>query len=459
MTTRAKRAKQPTSRRFIGYIRISKKRDDETSTTTQQQRMEAWCTAHGHTLADLVIEKGVSAFKQKRASRPGYRQVEQKLRAGVGDGLLVWKMDRACRNTEDTLELVRDLDDRGLAFASVTEPFDTTTSTGRLIMTVLAALAEMESATKSERVQVWQDQRLEKLLTPTGPRPYGYRREKNQLLIDEHEAAAIKLAASAVLAHKSLGQIIRDLTDAGYMKDEDEGRPFNRRGLRAVLTNPTIAGLRRVDGGFVASSMWEPILDRDTWDDVQKVLLDPARHSGPGNARRWLLSGIARCGRPGCGAGMMAKSHKAGPRYSCPVCHLSIEAARTDEVVVGDVLDLLDPATWRQLRAGRPSPAAVDDTGYDDAMTGLVEQFNAGDIDAVELAAEADKLRRLRDEALVTELPPELPDVDDVRKAWPKMSLAQRRLVVAGATASLTIAPWKPGTVGYDDSRVSFVPV
>jgi hypothetical protein len=64
----------------------------------------------------------------------------------------------------------------------------------------------------------------------------------------------------------------------------------------------------------------------------------------------------------------------------------------------------------------------------------------------------ADALRR---EAAASP-PPSLPDVDDVAKAWPKLDLDARRLVLTAATESLTILP-SQGVYGFDDTRIEWV--
>jgi DNA invertase Pin-like site-specific DNA recombinase len=61
-----------------------------------------------------------------------------------GDGLLVWRLDRLGRSLRHLIETVSTLEDRGVGFKSLQESIDTTTSTGRLVFHVFAALAEFE---------------------------------------------------------------------------------------------------------------------------------------------------------------------------------------------------------------------------------------------------------------------------------------------------------------------------
>lgn len=386
-------------RRAVGYVRISKDRDDETSTTTQEERIRAHCVAHGLDLIDVIVEPGRSGYGSTRNSRPRFLRAKGLIASGAADTLVVWKLDRAARNTRDILALVDELAEHGGQFASVTEGFDTSTATGRLILTVLAALAEMESATKSERLEEWQSHRRTTGAVPTGPRPFGYERpptegaqHSNRLVVVPAEADLIRQIAKQVLAGKSLRSVTADLAAKGVTGHS--GKPFTIRSVRQILLRPTTAGCREAEPGvFVQSDEWEPILDRDTWEQLRTMLLDPSRRTSTSCTRRWLLSGIATCGR--CtdkDVPMLAKPHKQGQRYSCPSCHLSIEAATTDDVIERDLLALLDPPTWRKLRRGRPT--STDTSGFEEAMALLTARFVAGDIDAAELGALAEGLRR-----------------------------------------------------------------
>jgi DNA invertase Pin-like site-specific DNA recombinase len=442
-------------KRAVGYVRVSVDRAEETSTATQEERIRAYCLAHGWEVVDVIVEPGRSAYKASRSSRPGFGKAMALVTAGAADVLVVWKLDRACRDTVDTLLLVDELAGYGAQFVSVTEGFDTSTATGRMILTVLAALAEMESATKSERTQAWQEHRRAAGAVPTGPRPYGYRRggpdNPNVLTIDEAEAEVIREAADRVVAGQSLRSIVADLAQRGVTSSK--GTLITPRTLRGVLLNPTVVACREVDGGgFVRSNGWDPILTLKQWDDVRAILSDPNRRTGPGSARRWLLTGIAVCGRCEDTVTMGVKPHMAGPRYSCPVCTLSINAVKTDELVEGALLALLDRKAWRRLRQGQT--VGADTSGFEEAMAELTARFVAGDLSGDEVGKLADALRQ----EVTVAPPPSLPDVDDLAKAWSELDIEQRRLVFITATESLTILPtqYRPG---FDESRVQWVPV
>lgn len=65
--------------------------------------------------------------------------------------LVVWKLDRLGRSVTHVVGLINELTERQIGFVSLTEGFDTTTAGGRMIMTVFAALAQMEREVLRER--------------------------------------------------------------------------------------------------------------------------------------------------------------------------------------------------------------------------------------------------------------------------------------------------------------------
>lgn len=70
-----------------------------------------------------------------------------------GDTLTVWRLDRLGRSLFELLKLVRDLNERGVEFRSLSESLDTSTSAGRLLLHVLASMAEFERSLISERTR------------------------------------------------------------------------------------------------------------------------------------------------------------------------------------------------------------------------------------------------------------------------------------------------------------------
>ncbi len=124
--------------RNVAYARVSTSRQ-----TTDQQ--VAALEAAG---CDPIFTEQMSG---KRNDRPQLAAVLAELEAG--DTLTVWKIDRLGRDVRQMLGTIEDLHDRGIIVRSLTEGLDSSTECGRMVITILAAVAKYELVLKSERAE------------------------------------------------------------------------------------------------------------------------------------------------------------------------------------------------------------------------------------------------------------------------------------------------------------------
>jgi DNA invertase Pin-like site-specific DNA recombinase len=123
----------------IGYARVST--EDQNLDLQRQALIAAGC--------ELIFED--SGCSGAKADRPGLAEALAHLRAG--DVLVVWKLDRLGRSLPHLLKILEQIADAGAGFQSLSEAVDTTTAGGRLIYSVLGAIAEFERALISERTR------------------------------------------------------------------------------------------------------------------------------------------------------------------------------------------------------------------------------------------------------------------------------------------------------------------
>ncbi|MDP9434174.1 MAG: zinc ribbon domain-containing protein [Actinomycetota bacterium] len=123
--------------------------------------------------------------------------------------------------------------------------------------------------------------------------------------------------------------------------------------LRRALLNPRYAGRVTYNGADVAEGHWPVILDADTQERLAAVLRDVRRRVQQGTEPRYLLSGLARCGR--CDEVMFASPFKSKGRtwhvYRCRGCYLARRSDLVDEVVETDVLARLSMPDAARLLA------------------------------------------------------------------------------------------------------------
>lgn len=113
----------------MGYARVS----------THEQHLDAQVSALTELNCLKVFTEKVSGT---RADRPQLAAALDFVRAG--DTLVVWRLDRLGRSLAHLIATVGELEERGVGFRSIHEGIDTTTSTGKLVFHIFAALAEFE---------------------------------------------------------------------------------------------------------------------------------------------------------------------------------------------------------------------------------------------------------------------------------------------------------------------------
>lgn len=123
---------------LIGYARVST--DDQKITLQKDALNQIGC--------EQLFEDQISGVKAKR---PGLERALQYARKG--DIIVVWRLDRLSRSLKDLIDMMTNLESRGIGLKSLQESIDTSTSSGKLIFHLFGALAEFERNLIRERTQ------------------------------------------------------------------------------------------------------------------------------------------------------------------------------------------------------------------------------------------------------------------------------------------------------------------
>ena len=169
---------QPT--RAAGYVRVSTERQatEGLSLGEQERRLRAYAEARGWELVELYTDAGISG---KRDDRPALRRLLAQL--DRFDTLIIPKLDRLGRSNRHLLDVFEQLEAADVQLVSVSEAIDTSTPIGKLLRSVLSAMAEFEADNISERVKAVTERRAREGGHHGGPRPYGYRFAEGTLVI------------------------------------------------------------------------------------------------------------------------------------------------------------------------------------------------------------------------------------------------------------------------------------
>lgn len=137
--------------KLISYRRVSTEQqgDSGLGLGAQLDSIERYTNAHGHNLV-LAYADTISSRKDKRH---GWDCVIQGLESGMADGVIVAKLDRISRSVQESVQIFAKFKAKGWTLIALDLGVDTSTPAGKLVATVMAAVAEWERDTISQRTK------------------------------------------------------------------------------------------------------------------------------------------------------------------------------------------------------------------------------------------------------------------------------------------------------------------
>lgn len=337
--------------RAASYTRLSfDPNGDKDACERQEADIAEHCKRQGWELVAKYRDNDVSAY-DKRKKRPEFERMLGDIHSGLIDVVVIWKSDRLARQPRDLERFLDVCERRGVTLTSLTEP-EFSGSSGLLILRLLVAFGSHESGVKSERVAAaYRHKAGRGEYNGGGRRQYGYTRAGE---IVPEEAAVLRDAVTKLLAGESAASIMRQL------KAEERGEWRSSANFLRMFRSPRIGGLQVYRGQIVGEGKWEPIIDHVVWKKLQ-VVLDERRKQRRKAVKRYMLTGILRCGR--CGSRLSGTFHQAAgqPVYRClkaPPYNgcggVQAMAARVEAVVTERVLTALSGPLMDKLLEKAP---------------------------------------------------------------------------------------------------------
>ena len=442
------------------YVRISQDRTGAgLGVERQADDCQQLCEAKIWKVVEVYVDNDASAFSGKR--RPEWERLLADIAAGEIDAVVGWHVDRLTRSPRE-LEDVLDLAERhGLELATVTGDIDLGTVSGRTFARMLGVMARNESEHKSERQRRANEQSAAAgKVHGGGMRPFGYAQDRRTVV--PAEAGIVQECAERVLAGDSLRGVARELRARGAQTSA--GHDWQPRSLRQVLLSARISGRRERHDRIVGVAEWPAIISVGDSDRLRLLLTDPARQTTrPGNPRRYLLSGLLRCGK--CGAALVGRPQRGVPRYCCAHCGRTYtNAARTDEFLRDVALQALDGEGLRAaLRAQRTAdPKLVAEVARlrvkleelaaawgDDQMTTASYRLASSRVEA-RLAQGKRKLARIGGPDPLGAF---VGSYAQMVEKWEELNLARRRAILDAVLAEVVV---RPARSHWDEGRFEF---
>lgn len=420
----------------------------------------------GWTVAEVYVDNDLSAFTGKR--RPAYQRMLADLAERRRDAVLCYHLDRLTRRPIELEQFVTTLDTAGVRQVRfVTGDADLGTGDGLLVGRIMAAVAANESAAKSRRVKRKLEQNAQAGLPHGGyRRPFGY--EDDKVTVKPDEAEVIRAVVARFLAGESLRSLCVWLDRSGVRTVG--GGVWRSPTVRGLLRSGRIAGLREQRGEVVGPATWAGIITVAERDRVLARMHEQTV-TGRRTPRRYLLSGLLRCGR--CGGKLFASPRGASRRYVClsgpdhgGCGRLTVVAVPVERLVAEAVLYRLDtPELLTALSEGSVGDGRAIADGLDADQAQLDElavMYGKREISAREWRAAREPVEqrmqeRRRQLAVVTNTDAlaGLPGQGSaLREAWDGLNLTRQAAIVRALLDHAIIAPGRPGARELDTARV-----
>jgi DNA invertase Pin-like site-specific DNA recombinase len=267
------------------YCRKSiEERADEAfgSIENQHEAILSFIASHKHEgWMPLTERYDDNGFTGSNTNRPSLQRLLNDIKEGRVNMVIVYKLDRLSRSLVDFVQLLKFFDEHGVAFASVTQPIDTSTSTGKLMLHILSSFAEFERELISERTRDKMCAARKRGKWTGGIAPLGYRvdKENKKLIIDPEGAKVVKEIFDLYLKGNSTLKIVQIFNEKGYKTNELAckngktlgGVKYSVAKIQWMLRHAIYAGKARYNGQ-IYDGEHEAIIDEETFKRTQALL-------------------------------------------------------------------------------------------------------------------------------------------------------------------------------------------
>lgn len=257
--------------------------------------------------------------------------------------VLVFKLSRFGRNAADVLNFLQRMQDFGVNLICVEDGIDSSKDSGKLMISVLSAVAEIERENILVQTMEGRKQKAREGKWNGGFAPYGYKLLDGELVIAEDEAETIRLIYDKFI-HTSMGvgKVAAYLNQHGYKKKKRQNNTldaFSATFVKGILDNPVYCGkmpygrrknekvsgtrnqyhIVKQDSYMVYDGIHEALVPEEDWKLAQQKRQDTGIKFAKVHSldHENILSGIMKC--PVCGGGMYGnvnrKRKKDGTMY------------------------------------------------------------------------------------------------------------------------------------------------
>ncbi|RTL66823.1 MAG: recombinase family protein [Pseudonocardiaceae bacterium] len=296
--------------RVLGRLRISRSTEESTSIDRQREHVELWAKSNDHEIVGWAVDENVSGSVDPFET-PGLGPWLKTDRLVEWDILVAWKLDRVSRRVVPLNALFGFLDQHAKSLACTSQPIDLSNWAGRLVVNVIAGVAEGELEAIRERTQDSRRKLRKVGRWHGGTVPIGYQKVRLDsggfgLAVNPETAPIVQEIAARAERRESIRSIADLLNERGV--SAPRGGLWTAQTLTRMLRSRWIIGeieyngrpVMGDDGLPVRRSLSEPLISPERWETIQAVLDDQKRPKQRRNEPGLLLNVAvcSECGEP-----------------------------------------------------------------------------------------------------------------------------------------------------------------
>ena len=315
------------------YPRVSTEMQvDGFSLDGQRNSLKRFADREEMIMVDIYEDAGKSG--KSIEGRPAFKKMLSDIENGLQiDYILVYKLSRFGRNAADILNSLEFIQSYGINLICIEEGIDSAQASGKLLISVLSAVAEIERENIIEQTMNGRKEKARQGGWNGGFAPYGYYLKEKNLFIQEEEAEAIRIIYDKFAnTEMGYGGVAQYLNLQGIKKIQRQNGKLNEWSgslVRQILDNPVYCGKiafgrrakEKIKGTknqyrqawqedyIVAEGKHEAIVSEELWNRVREKRIETGikQPSKIGKERSHLLTGLLRC--PACNGPMYTNKH------------------------------------------------------------------------------------------------------------------------------------------------------
>ena len=203
----------------------------------QKTKCEAMVTVKGWSISKVYMDEGISGTINEN-ERPGFSQLLKDVKSKEIDAVIVYALDRLGRRTQIVLRTIEKLNSMGIKVVSCRENLDTSTPTGTFMLTIFAALSQLERDTIVERMKAGTEERRKIDGDIGGQIPMGYVRKMSTVMINEEKAVIVRyIFQRRYIDFRYMYEIADELNEKNAPKPTKRGKVWKASVVQRILDN------------------------------------------------------------------------------------------------------------------------------------------------------------------------------------------------------------------------------